>query len=330
VIDTRTDAVTVTVALFEVTPEKVAETDADPAARPLACPFVPAALLTDTTEGLDDVQVADAVTSCEVPSEKTPVAMNCWLLPTAMLAFGGVTAMETRVASLTVSDAAFEVCPLNDAEIAVLPGATETASPGEAIVLPTTAIVGTDELQVAADVRFWVKPPDNRPVAVNCCDVPRTIDAVSGVTEIAVKSADVNVVVPVTVPNDAVIMVEPVVAVDALAKPPTAMVATAVFDEFQVTKEVRSCVAPVKRVPVAESWTVVPPAMVGSPGDSARETSGEAVSSVDPVMDPKVAVMVVAPRFAAVTSPLPLTDTTPGSADCHVTDAVRLFVVPFS
>jgi hypothetical protein len=47
-------------------------------------------------------------------------------------------------------------------------------------------------------------------------------------------------------------------------------------------------------------------------------------------MDPRVAVMVVVPGFAAVTSPLLLTDATPGSADCHVTDAVRLLVVPFS
>jgi hypothetical protein len=47
-------------------------------------------------------------------------------------------------------------------------------------------------------------------------------------------------------------------------------------------------------------------------------------------MDPRAAVMVVVPGFAAVTSPLLLTDATPGSADCHVTDAVRLLVVPFS
>lgn len=76
-IDTSTEVVTATVALFEVIPEKVAETDADPTARPLACPFVPAVLLTETTAGLDDVQDAASVTSCEVPSEKAPVAMNC-------------------------------------------------------------------------------------------------------------------------------------------------------------------------------------------------------------------------------------------------------------
>jgi hypothetical protein len=76
-IDTSTEVVTATVALFEVIPEKVAETDAVPTARPPACPFVPAALLTETTAGLDDVQDAASVTSCEVPSEKAPVAMNC-------------------------------------------------------------------------------------------------------------------------------------------------------------------------------------------------------------------------------------------------------------
>lgn len=199
-------------------------------------------------------------------------------MPTAMLAFAGTTAIETSVAGFTVSAAALEGTPLNDAEIAVLPGATETASPGDAMVLPTTAIVGMDELQVAADVRVWVKPPSSRPVAVNCCEVPSAIDALRGVTEIAVKTADVNEVVPVTVPKDAVMTVEPVVAVAALARPLPVMVATVVFDELQVTKEVRSCVDPFKRVPDAESWAVVPPAMVGSPGDNARDTTGEAVS----------------------------------------------------
>jgi hypothetical protein len=97
-IDSSTDVVTVTVAELEVNPDKLALTVADPTARALASPVVPAALLTDRTCELEEVQVADAVTSCVVPSEKVPVAVNCWALPTAMLELAGVTDRETRVA----------------------------------------------------------------------------------------------------------------------------------------------------------------------------------------------------------------------------------------
>ncbi len=76
-IDTSADVVTDTVTELDVTPEKLAETVAVPKARALARPFVSAALLTDRTCELDDVQVAAAVRSCVVPSEKVPVAVNC-------------------------------------------------------------------------------------------------------------------------------------------------------------------------------------------------------------------------------------------------------------
>lgn len=97
-IDTSADVVTDTAAELDVIPEKLADTDAVPTARALAKPFVSAALLTDRTCELDDAQVADAVTSCVVPSEKVPVAVNCWVLPAAMLELTGVTDRETRVA----------------------------------------------------------------------------------------------------------------------------------------------------------------------------------------------------------------------------------------
>jgi hypothetical protein len=97
-IDTSADTVTVTAAELDVPPEKLAETVAVPVARALARPFVPAVLLTDRTWALDEVQVASAVTSCVVPSEKVPVAVNCCVLPAAMLELTGVTDRETRLA----------------------------------------------------------------------------------------------------------------------------------------------------------------------------------------------------------------------------------------
>ena len=45
-----------------------------------------------------------------------PVAVNCFVVPTAMLEFAGVTAIETRVAAVTVSEAV----PLTDPEVAVI------------------------------------------------------------------------------------------------------------------------------------------------------------------------------------------------------------------
>jgi hypothetical protein len=35
-------------------------------------------------------------------SEKVPVAVNCWLVPTALLGFVGVTAMDTSVDGVTL------------------------------------------------------------------------------------------------------------------------------------------------------------------------------------------------------------------------------------
>ena len=156
-IDVRTDEVTVTEAELEVIPEKLAVTVAGPTARALARPLVSAALLMVRTREADDVHVAEAVTSCDVPSEKVPVATNCCVPPRGMLVFPGVTAMDTRVAGRTVKAAAFDslVAPkeTKDAEMAVVPGVTDTARPGDADGLPMAAIVGDEDVHEADDVR---------------------------------------------------------------------------------------------------------------------------------------------------------------------------------
>ena len=62
-------------------------------------------------------------------------------------------------------------------------------------------------------------PSVNVPVAVNCCFVPSAIDGLGGVTAMDASAAavTVNVVVPVTEPEVAVIIVEPVLTL--VAKP---------------------------------------------------------------------------------------------------------------
>jgi len=81
--------------------------------------------------------------SCVLLSLNVPVDVYCLVVPTAMLAFVGVTAMETRVAPETVSDAV----PLTEPEAAVmvaLPVPTPVASP----FTSTAATEIEDELQL--------------------------------------------------------------------------------------------------------------------------------------------------------------------------------------
>ena len=85
---------------------------------------------------------------------------------------------------------------------------------------------------------------------MNCCVVPRAMDAFAGVTEIE-TSAGVMVVLkdPVTAPIFAVI--EQVPAAFAVSIPPVVTVATVLSDEAQVAELVTSCEVPVLYAPVA-------------------------------------------------------------------------------
>ncbi|MFA6008871.1 MAG: hypothetical protein WC799_02730 [Desulfobacteraceae bacterium] len=70
--------------------------------------------------------------------------------------------------------------------------------------------------------------------------------------------------IPETLPEVAVIVVDPVVTV--VTKPPVAIVATAVLSEFQVTEVVRSFVVLSEKVPVAFNCWVAPNAIFGLAG----------------------------------------------------------------
>jgi hypothetical protein len=251
-------------------------------------------------------------------------------VPTARLELAGVTDNDTRTAGCTVNAASFEVTPEKDALMAVVPGLTDTASPGDAVVLPMTATVGIEEFQRTDAVRSCVNPPARPAAAVNCRLVPSAMPAVRGVTAMEVTAAEVSVVDPVMVPNDAVMTVLPVIEGSAFAWPLPVTVATAVFDDSHATKAVRFCAAPFSRLPVAINSTAVPLAMVGSPGERAMDTTGDDVTVVEAETDPTVAVMIAEPGFPAVTKPLSSTEAIDGSEDCHVADAVTLLVAPLS
>src|SRR5258708_11037185 len=74
-----------------------------PSPSPLATPSLPAALETVAIEADDVDQLTVVVRSCVVPSVYVPVAVKPSVVPFAMLAVGGVTAMLTSVAAVTVS-----------------------------------------------------------------------------------------------------------------------------------------------------------------------------------------------------------------------------------
>jgi len=92
-MDDRVAVFPVRVALPEMLPE-VAVMVVVPVARTVARPV----LLIDTTAGFEEAQATSGVISERVPSEKAPVAVNCWITPMGMLGFTGVTEIDIRFA----------------------------------------------------------------------------------------------------------------------------------------------------------------------------------------------------------------------------------------
>jgi hypothetical protein len=72
VIDWSVAAVTLSAMVFEVIPFCVADMLVDPVAAPFARPPV----LIVAAAGLDELQVADPVRFCVLPSLKVPIAVN--------------------------------------------------------------------------------------------------------------------------------------------------------------------------------------------------------------------------------------------------------------
>src|SRR5580692_3612377 len=100
-------AVTVRLAEPLMAPE-VAVMVVEPVATPVAKPLVE---IVATPVG-EVVHVAVLERFCVVLSEKVPVAVNCCVLPLAIVEVAGVTAMETRVAAVTVKEAEPLMAPL--------------------------------------------------------------------------------------------------------------------------------------------------------------------------------------------------------------------------
>lgn len=188
-------------------------------------------------------------------SEKMPVALNCCMVPMAIVGLAGVTEMETSAAPVTLSTVDPEMFP-KVAVIVVFPMPSEVAIPLEPVEL---LIVATDvpDDHVTDVVRFCVLLSEKMPVAVNCCLVPTAILGLVGVTEMDTRVAGVTVrmveayMFPDT--DEAVMLVVPTAAAVALPSDPGTLLiaATEVEEELHMTDAVISCLLLSENMPVA-------------------------------------------------------------------------------
>src|SRR5439155_18308487 len=147
--------------LLRVTPPEVAVIVAVLAVTAVASACDTPAMSIVATAVFEELQVTWVVRSCVVVSLKVPVAVNCWVNPSGRPGLVGVTAIETRVALVTVSVAqVFVVVQLTLPSVAVIvmgpPAATDVAKPFDPLALLMVATPGLDELQATWVVRSCV------------------------------------------------------------------------------------------------------------------------------------------------------------------------------
>jgi hypothetical protein len=135
--------------LVPLTDPDLALTVATPMDFPVA---KPKRLIFKTPEG-ELVQVTKLVRSCVVPSVYVPLAANCAVVPSGIMEWFSITAMETSAAAETVNP----LVPLTDPVLA-LTAATPMALP---VARPELLIFTTPEgelVQVTESVRSCVLP----------------------------------------------------------------------------------------------------------------------------------------------------------------------------
>jgi hypothetical protein len=189
-------------------------------------------------------------------------------------------------AVLTSTVTATEPVTLPDAaEIVSVPAATPLTWP----VAFTVARLVFDDVQVAEAVRSCVPPPVSVPMAVNCTGTPRTTSAFEGVTAIETTLDDpaptVRTVEELMDFEAAAILLFP--CPTPVAIPELLTVATAVFEDVQLTELVRSCLLPLLNVPCAVNCWLCPATIEGFDGVIASDDKlGGFVASLDPSLLP--------------------------------------------
>ena len=230
------------------------------------------------TAVLDEVHVAWVVRSRVLPSVKVPTAENASVVDSAIVTFPWGIASDERLAALTVT----EVLPVMEPEPEAAVMVTLPRFP--AVAMPLTVIdtvLFFDELQVTVPVMFCVLPSENVPVAVNCCNVPKGMDAFAGVTAIETRVALVTVRMALdeTLPEVAVIVEVPAaIPIASPGAPFTLMLATERFPEVHCTDAVTFCMLPSVKMPIAANCSVVVGAIDALAGEIASETRAGAVT----------------------------------------------------
>jgi hypothetical protein len=160
-----------------------------------------------------------------------------------MLGFVGVTAMEVRVALVTVSIVLPDTLP-SVAVIVAVPAASALATPMLPAALLSVATDVFDELHVTAAVTSWVELSEYFPVAVKATVTPAGALGAVGVTSIVTSVAGVTVTLaePDTAPTVAMTVAEP--GATPVASAPAVIVSVPCADELHVACAVTSCLLP--------------------------------------------------------------------------------------
>lgn len=237
--------------------------------------------------------------------------------------------IELRLLASTVNEL-LSLTDSNDAEIFVVPRFLAVTRP----LTVTVAMEVEPELQVDTLVTSCVVPSENVAITVNCLLRPSArvagpvidndvaladVTVNTAVSEVIEPEVAVMLVVPAPTPN-----ANPLVGVVSL------MVATAVFEELQLTLPVISwLLVPSLYVPNATNCCLVDFAIVLLAGVIAMETSfGAMVTLAEPLTPPMAAVTDTAPAACAVSTPPALTEAKPAGDAVQVTDEVRSLVLP--
>lgn len=152
-IEIKAAGVTVRVTGLEVTAPMIAVTVVLPEVRDVANPLDPGALLTEATEPEEEIQVAEVVRLWVELSEKMPMAVNAWPVPSEIRDTAGVTPMETKVAAVTVSATGAELTAPSVAVMFVEPTEWLVTNPDVVSPLLTSATPAAFDVQVTAPVR---------------------------------------------------------------------------------------------------------------------------------------------------------------------------------
>ena len=106
--------------------------------------------LTVATGAFEEVQVAELVRFCVLPSVNVPVAVSCSVKPMSSEVLGAVTVIDCNAAAVTVSTRMFEVTPFWVAVMLVEPTPVPVARPLALMV----AADAFEEAQATEVVRF--------------------------------------------------------------------------------------------------------------------------------------------------------------------------------